>query len=505
MNQTYIKNLKVDIASNEILHGIDLDILAGHTIGIVGESGSGKSILSKTLTGLLPDFSTASGEYVLEGENRNLNASDKEWYDVRGTNITLILQDPFTALDSMRKIKSQILDGVRKSDRADFDVISALSEVGLDENVANSYPGELSGGMRQRVVIASALATNPDILIADESTTALDTITQKEVLDLLARIKESRHMTIILISHDLPLIAERADYIVVMNDGQIVERGDADEIMHHPQHAYTQKLIHANKLNIRNSFLESNENTILTVTNLSKSFGEKQALHDVSIQAKRGEIIGIVGESGSGKTTLARTIVGLTKADGGTIELNEKTCGFPQIVFQDPYSSLNSALKIRTILAEAIRAGEKVNAKCGKIGEIIEDHNVEKLMDMVDLPHHYLNRRPGSLSGGERQRIAIARAIATNPSILICDESVASLDASVRAQILEMLYDMREKLSLTILFITHDLSVVREIADRAYVMNHGQIVEEGSTDMILNHPRHPYTQKLVEAAPSLIA
>ena len=592
-----LAGLRVSAGARTIVDGLDLTVPRGRTLGIVGESGSGKTMLVRALTGLLPDGVTATGTYELDGTPVDLAGSRRAWSRVRGRRVVLVLQDPFTSLDPTQRCGPQILagrqgaaddaradsdgrgaggggvrasgDGAggsgvvgvgrgragRRGPRAaraarDAEVARRLTEVGLPARVARQYPHELSGGMRQRVALAAALAADPAVLLADEPTTALDVTTQREILDLLGRIQAARGMTVVLITHDLALARERCDDLVVVRAGEIVEHGPAREVFDHPQHPYTQQLQAAAAGRVRPGAAVG-DGALLRVEHLRKAFpgAAAPAVDDVSLTVAPGECVGIVGESGSGKTTVARIVVGLETADAGDVRFARPTpdvgasgVGVPgngasgsgaagsgaaggsaagsstsgvgsagsgaagvgrarrgevaprrdprdvQIVFQDPYSALNPALTIGAMLDEALAVGPRTRT-------------VDELLTMVGLPTSYARRRPARLSGGERQRVAIARALAPEPRLLVCDESVSALDVSVQEQILDLLATLRRDLGLTVLFISHDLTVMQQVTDRVYVMRAGRVVEHGATSRVLATPEHEYTRSLLAAVP----
>ncbi|GHU04472.1 ABC transporter ATP-binding protein [Spirochaetia bacterium] len=483
-----VNNLRVKIGGNDILKGIDFEIKTSESIGIVGESGSGKTMMVRSLIGLLPTIAKPSGDYKIDGEEFNLNAPEKHWRKVRGSEIGIIMQDPFTALDPLKKCGAQILDGVPKNKKPGFDVIAALKEVGLPADISDRYPFELSGGQRQRIVISAALATQPRLLIADEATTALDVITQKEILDLIDEIRNARGMPLIIITHNIRLAKTRCNRILVMDNGRIVEQGTAINVIEKPQSGATRTLIEADRFLQAIPFADSNSggDMLFRAVGLNKRFGSVTALDNVTVEVCCGESVGIAGLSGSGKTTLARCITGLTRADSGQIKYLGKNS--IQLVFQDPYSSLNPAHKIRFILEEALKAsGRPLN-------------ELEEIISLAEVPSGLLNRKPANLSGGQRQRVAIARALAPRPDMLICDESVSALDVVVQNQILKTLEKLRHERSLAVLFITHDLSVLRMIAGRVYIMNHGRIVESGAVEKIFEDATDEYTKALIQAA-----
>lgn len=483
-----VKDLHVTISGQEILKGYDFHLDGSEVVGIVGESGSGKSMFVRSLIGLLPAGAKPAGEYKINGKSFSLAAKEKEWRKVRGSEIGMVMQDPFTALNPAEKCGRQIFAGVPKQGRAGFNVSTALAEVGLPGNVAERYPSQLSGGQRQRVIIAAALATRPKLLIADEATTALDVITQEEILDLIFRIRSQRGMPLILITHNILLAKQRTDRIFVMNDGGIVEFGKTAEILVHPKEEKTRNLLAANRFLLKAPYVTSDleKKVVLCTQGLDKTFGNNKALEDVSVIVHTGECVGIVGQSGSGKTTLGRCIVGLTRPDQGQINYFGK--GNPQIVFQDPYNSLNPSHTIRYILEEALGAAKRPKSELAEI------------ISLAEVPETVLDRKPAGLSGGQRQRVAIARALAPQPDLIICDESVSALDVKVQNQILTMIERLRKERNLAILFITHDLSVLRMIAGRVYVMNNAKIVENGTTQQIFESARDDYTKCLIAAS-----
>jgi len=502
--------LHVVSAAGTIVQPLDFSVDAGKTLAVIGESGSGKSMTARALTGLLPRGVRALGEARIGDHTYSLAAPTPagSWRNVRGRKAALLLQDPFTSLSYVLRCGDQIAHGVRARLAAEgvlpqratveAEVERRLDEVRLPADIARRYPSELSGGMRQRVAIAAALAAEPRLLIADEPTTALDASTQGEVLDLLRELQRAHHMSMILISHDLGIVEGRADEVLVMRAGEVVERGDIRGVLRNAQHPYTQQLIDANpSVNDVSPPAPAARSVLLAAQGLSKSFGDRPALTDATIEVAAGEVLGIVGESGSGKSTLARVIAGLEIPDAGTVTLagralppgrRHRKPGEIQIVFQDPYSTLNPSFTIAQTLKEAINTSAE------------RDRTPADLLQLVDLDPHLASRRPSQLSGGQRQRVAIARALAPNPQVLICDESVSALDVSVQAQILDLLARLRDELGLAMLFITHDLGVVARIANRVVVLRDGQIVERGTTEKVLRSPAHEYTKMLVAAA-----
>jgi peptide/nickel transport system ATP-binding protein len=504
-----IAGLSVIGHDGAMVQPLDADIAPGRTLAVIGESGSGKTLTAKALVGLLPRGFRAEGSVRIDDRTVELDAADATWRSVRGGIVTLLLQDPFTSLSPVHRCGEQIgwtLDaagrrlGKAQRDRA---IAERLAEVKLPARTARAYPHELSGGMRQRVAIAAALAANPRLIIADEPTTALDASNQAEILDLLRAIQRERDLCVILISHDLGLVRGRTDDVLVMRSGEVVERGATAEVLSRPQHAYTRALIDADPVLAADATAaspvaaEGAVAPLLRVTGLVKDFGDRRVLDDVGLEIGPGRIAGVVGESGSGKSTLARCIAGLESEDAGIIAFDgvdlapgraSRTPAQMQIVFQDPYSSLNPMMSIGAILREALHVARRPAAEVGA------------LLETVGLPAEFARKRPAELSGGQRQRVAIARALAPSPQLLICDESVSALDVSVQAQILALLSRLRAELGIAILFISHDLAVVRMLADTVTVLWDGRVVESGPCAEVLTNPRHEYTALLVAAA-----
>ncbi|TCO54174.1 ATP-binding cassette domain-containing protein [Actinocrispum wychmicini] len=501
-----------------IVDGIGFDVARGETVAIVGESGSGKSMTARALMGLLPQGVRASGTAMF-GPDNLITAPERRMRRIRGSGIGMLLQDPFTLLNPLIRTGTHIGETLRSAgrfSRADLrrEVARRLDEVGVRQATAR-YPVELSGGMRQRVGLAAAIAKNPDLLIADEPTTALDSTTQREVLRLLRDIQRDRGMSLLLITHDLNVAFSLCDRVLVMHSGVILEEATPDQLRAHPATEYTARLLAADlPLDRRLDRIQPATTTpiaarvvnpspgrpLLRVRDLVKRFDGHQALKGVDVEVIAGCSVGVVGESGSGKTTLARCVLGLETPTSGSIELDGtplspadlgRVRGMVQCVFQDPYSSLNPAHSIGFTLGEVIR-------RRGTPGEADE---VAGLLASVGLPADYARRRPVALSGGQRQRVAIARALAMRPKILVCDEPVAALDVSVQAQVLQLLRDLQDQ-GLTLLFITHDLSVVRQMTDELVVLYRGEVVESGPTEKVLGDPRHDYTQRLLAAVPS---
>jgi len=578
-----------------LVRDVSFSIGAGQAVGIVGESGSGKTMTARSIIGLLPPNVHANGDVRFAGIQLS-GASERALRTVRGSRIGLLMQDRFTMLNPLQTAGTHVVESLprqvrRTRSQARAEMRRRLAEVGLDPDlVARRYPFQLSGGMRQRVALAAALAGDPELLIADEPTTALDVTTQDEVLQLLRRLQQQRGMALLLITHDLRVAFSVWDRVLVMYAGSLLEEAPADELMAAPEHPYTLGLLLAEppvshlvgSLNpipgsvpaaddvantcafasrcdwqqpqcaasrpeltpvsdsrasacirltdIRGQLRQRRMEVELPVTppppptgqpiavisDLRRShrtvrmLGRPEttvALNGVSFQIVEGESLGLVGETGSGKTTIARCLLGLDSPDSGTLRLagidvtnyrrlsradRHSVRRLVQAVFQDPYSSLNPAFAVGTTLREAL----------GVRGRVIDpDRQVGELLALVGLPASYSRLRPATLSGGERQRAAIARSLALQPRLLICDEPVASLDVSVQAQVLEVLRKVREQFAMSMLFITHDLSVVRQMTDRVIVLRNGDIVESGETPAVLDSPTHPYTIRLLESLP----
>ena len=576
-----------------LVKDVNLTLHRGEALAVVGESGSGKSITAKAMLRLLPQNVMSHGSVMFDGVDIS-SLGDKQLRALRGSGFSLLMQDPFSMLNPLQPVGLTIAESLqpaRSARSAGAEVERRLSEVGLKPDVADKYPFQLSGGMRQRVAIAASLAADPRLLIADEPTTALDATTQGEVLELLARLRAARHMALVLITHDLKVAFQVCDRSLVLYAGDVVEDAGVEQLRDGPLHPYTAGLLRSElsveryvehltsiagsvpqastimhqcgfadrcewAINecraekpplrllgddratacIRSEELasrlepvveldvpavhvhqKSERESILQVKDLHKvfhtnsMFGRSQsttALDHVSFTIARGESVGLVGESGSGKTTIARSILGLVTVDSGSILLDGHDVSdyrrmsrqhlraarrSVQAVFQDPYGSLNPARSVGDALKEAVQTRNDVAKDALQV-------EVEAALDLVGLPAHYASRRPATLSGGERQRVSIARAVAARPQLLICDEPVAALDVSVQAQILDLLRGVREKLGISMLFITHDLSVVRQMAERAVVLYHGQVVEHGPIEAVLGSPRCDYTKTLLAAA-----
>ena len=578
-----IRNLKVAFKHEnqwlEAIHGIDLDVMAGRTLGLVGESGSGKSVSSLAVMHLLNErVSRIKADSIcIEGEEIK-GYSESQMAEVRGKRIAMIFQEPMTSLNPVYKCGFQVSEMIMQHEgrtalrpfdelraqrpgfvgkkEAKERVIELFKQVMLPrpEAIYDSYPHELSGGQKQRVMIAMAIACNPQLLIADEPTTALDVTVQLEILKLLRKLQNETGMGMIFITHDLGVVAEIADDVAVMHNGEILERGTVQEILNHPQHPYTQGLlacrppmdIRLKRLPIVKEFLDGqwqggkaqilhdlqiteeerkahleqlySKQPLLKVEHLqtwyplrkgvfNHVYGHVKAVDDVTIDVYEGETLGLVGESGCGKTTLGRSILRLAEPTGGKVWFDgiEVTAlkgqalrdfrKQAQIVFQDPYSSLNPRITIGEAIAEpmCVHGFEKSHAKLRNI--------VCDLLEQVGLKAEHYDRYPHEFSVGQRQRICIARALAVNPRLVICDESVSALDVSVQAQVLNLLNRLKAERNLTYIFISHDLSVVRFMSDRVVVMYNGKPVETNEADALFEHPLNAYTKKLIDALP----
>ncbi|TKT76321.1 ABC transporter ATP-binding protein [Aquamicrobium sp. LC103] len=507
----------------KIVKGANLAIAPGEIVGIVGESGSGKTMLGRAVLGLSPaPISMTAGEIYFKGAAYS-GMSEPEMRALRGAGVTMVFQEPMTSLNPAMRIGRQLEEGLelhgnigRKERKARM--LDMLRRVGIadGERALAAYPHEFSGGMRQRIMIASAMLMRPALLVADEPTTALDAVTQRDVMDLLVDLTREFGTAVILISHDLPMVARYCSRIVVMQTGEIVEMGETAELLGAPKHDYTRKLLASLPMRASARALPETR-PIVSVEKLKVDFaarsglfgrgGVKHAVRDVSLDIRPGEVLAVVGGSGSGKTTLARVIAGLTGHQGGHVLFNGHgirpgSAGYDdyrrncQMVFQDPFSSLDPRMKVGALIAEGLQALHDVPSS---------EHaaRVEKALESVALNASFASRFPHELSGGQRQRVAIARALIRRPSFVIADEAVSALDVTVRAQILKLLADLQSQFGFACLFITHDLSVVEQIADRVVVMHEGRIVEEGSRDEILDRPRHDYTRRLLSAIPVL--
>ncbi|MDQ2090823.1 dipeptide ABC transporter ATP-binding protein [Marimonas arenosa] len=537
--------------------GVSLTVQPGEVVGLVGESGAGKSTIGNAIIDLLEAPGRVSaGSILFEGEELR-GRSEAEMRRVRGDRIGMIFQDPQTSLNPLMTIGAQLVETIEKTSdlrgsRAEERAIELLEQVGITEAKARlrAYPHQFSGGMRQRVVIALALAGDPDLIIADEPTTALDVSIQAQILDLIKRLCRERDLGVIIVTHDIGVIANIADRVAVMYRGEVVETGDVAQILGAPKHEYTKSLIAAvpradrklerfssvdyieggnkpfERIDIQTHWLGASRDNrgtgkAIEVENLDLSFVLQkavlkrnrkmlQAVDNVSFTVTEGQTFGLVGESGSGKSTVARLIAGLYRPDAGTIRvLGQDVSTRPnsaaarearralQMIFQDPYSSLNARMRVMDIVAEPIRF-YRLTENEAETRRIVGD-----LLNHVGLGAQAALRYPHEFSGGQRQRISIARALASRPRILICDEPTSALDVSVQATILNLLKDLQQELGLTMLFISHDLPVVRQMCDQIAVMRHGQLCEVADAETLFKTPRHEYSRHLLELMPSM--
>lgn len=528
-----INNLRVSFITGETefeaVKDVSFHLNKGETLGIVGESGSGKSVTARSIMRLLPSPPSflKSGNIMFKDQELT-ELAEKQMETIRGKDISMIFQDPMTSTNPTIRIGDQVAESLIKHQsmsktEAYTQTIELLKLVGIRdaEERYRQYPHEFSGGMRQRVMIAMALACNPSLLIADEPTTALDVTIQAQILKLMRDMQKKMGTSIILITHDLGVVAGMCDRLIVMKEGEIVEQGTTEEIFANAQHPYTQKLLNAlPKLHEKKQPKEISNiqpgidpnKPLIEVTHLSKEFslGKGQtlrAVNDLSFHILPGETLGLVGESGSGKSTTGRTILQLHQPTNGEVlyqgipvtRLTKKQLKamrrHMQIIFQDPYSSLNPRKKILDIIGEALDIHGLVKSHSERLGR------VEELLELVGLKKEHAMRYPHEFSGGQRQRIGIARALAVEPNFIVCDEPLSALDVSIQKQIVDLLKELQQKLGLTYLFIAHDLSMVKHISDRVAVMYAGKIVELAESEELYANPQHPYTRALLQSIP----
>ena len=543
-----VVNASLHINNQHILNNISFYIGKEEIVGIVGESGSGKSLTALSLIGLLPKNSKLKAKKFRFNYQDLRELSSKDWQILRRSKIGMVFQEPQSSLNPSLTCGKQLLEAVNNDKKIESSkkkqlIKKVLNEVQLfdDKRIAKSYPHELSGGQKQRVMIAMAILRNPKLLIADEPTTALDVTVQKEIIHLLKTLQAKYKMSVLFISHDLSLVKKLADRVLVMNNGKIVESGDTDKIFKNPNHNYTKGLVFArpdNKIrlerlptvldyqsnNFKPKIITSSKRKIfhkqlysqkplLEVKRIRKNYVKEkwfgkpsifEALKPISFSLYPGETLGIVGESGSGKSTLAKTLVFLDPPDSGEIKWLGKVVNPRnklqvnslrkkiQFIFQDPFAALHPYKTVGSTLDEVLWVHKSKNNKKNNF-------RVDELLDQVGLSSKYASRHPHELSGGQRQRIVVARALAVKPEVLICDESVAALDISVQAQILNLLNDLKSNLNLSFLFISHDLAVVKYMSDRVMVMKDGKLIEIQESDTLYEAPNKKYTQKLVDS------
>ena len=529
-----VKNLNVTISNSTILKKISFELQKNEILGVVGESGSGKSITAFSIINLLSSKKLQQKGEIFFNGYRIDSMSEKEFEKIRGSQISMIFQEPMSSLNPSMKCGNQVLETILKHkilkpNKGLLHVLDLFEKVKLKNPkvVFNKYPHELSGGQQQRVMIAIAISCNPQILIADEPTTSLDGIVKEEIISVLKEIQKETKMSIIFVSHDLNLISKFANNIIVLNKGCIVESGISNKVFNNPQNVYTKMLLSSrppkkgrpkklptieNKL-VKHPLVSKKDreekhlkiysfNPILKVQNLNFAYKEKLILKDINFNLFKGETLGLVGESGSGKSTIAKSILNLNNFKSGKIlyknidikKYNKKDFTKSiQLVFQDPFSSLNSEIRIGNSIMEpmiAHRIYKDNDERVSKVNQLLED---------VGLQISDFNKYPRQFSGGQRQRIVIARALSLNPDILICDESVSALDVSVQAQVLNLLNTLKERFSFTFLFISHDLSVIKYMTDRVIILNKGVIEELDETDKVFNNPIRDYTKQLLKA------
>jgi len=560
LNISYPTRKETIVASKDV----EFTLERGEILGIVGESGSGKSTIANAIINLIdPPGEITAGSIKID--DNELRDNEDVIQKIRGKKIGFVFQDPQTSLNPLFKIKDQLIETIQTHLDLDYQdalkrSIQLLEEVGIDnaEKRIEDYPHQFSGGMRQRVVIALAISCEPDLIIADEPTTALDVSIQYQILELLKDLTKKRNLGVIIITHDMGVIAETTNKVIVMRYGVIVEQGDTKELLTNPKSNEARSLvisvpptnkkidrfklispdgkeITSDSKNLTRKIIKSwgvRENTnqkLLELTGVTKifddnsmagkfSFGSKnetidkvvKAVDDVSFELFEGETLGLVGESGSGKSTIAKIITGLVRPTGGEIFYNnlslynskrkyqiDKSRGQIQMIFQDPYSSLNPRFKVRDIISEPIKLFQKNISS----NELLQ--NTHDLIDIVGMTRQSLDRYPHEFSGGQRQRISIARALATRPRLLVCDEPTSALDVSIQAQILNLLKDIQDELHLTMLFISHDLPVIRQMCNRIVVLKNGGVCETKETEELFNNPEHPYTQELIRLMPKI--
>ena len=560
LNISYPTRKETIVASKDV----EFTLERGEILGIVGESGSGKSTIANAIIDLIdPPGEITSGSIKID--NDELRGNEELIQEIRGKKIGFVFQDPQTSLNPLFKIKDQLIETIQTHLNLDYKdalkkSIQLLEEVGIDnaEKRIEDYPHQFSGGMRQRVVIALAISCEPDLIIADEPTTALDVSIQHQILELLKDLTKKRNLGVIIITHDMGVIAETTDKVIVMRHGLIVEQGDTKELLTNPKSNEARSLvisvpptnkkidrfklispdgkeITSDSKNLTKNIIktwgvrENKNQKLLDVVGITKifddqslasnfSFGSKnestekvvKAVDNVSFELFEGETLGLVGESGSGKSTIAKIITGLVRPTNGEIFYNnlslynskrkyqiDKSRGQVQMIFQDPYSSLNPRFKVRDIISEPIRLFQK-NISSSELTQ-----NLYDLIDIVGMSRQSLDRYPHEFSGGQRQRISIARALATRPRLLICDEPTSALDVSIQAQVLNLLKDIQDELHLAMLFISHDLPVIRQMCNRIVVLKNGVVCETKEGEELFNNPEHPYTQELIRLMPKI--
>ena len=528
-----IKNLTIKIGGQIILSNISLDIKKNQVLGLVGESGSGKSFTALSILNLINIKNlNVEGEIIFNGTKLN-NLSFREFQKIRGKEISIIFQEPMSSLNPSMKCGDQISEIILNHEKinkknAKKKSLELIQKVQLkhSELVYEKYPHQLSGGQQQRIMIAIAIACKPKLLIADEPTTSLDGIVKNDIISLIKSLQDEYKMSVLFISHNLKLVAKFVDSLIILKNGLIIEKGVSSKVFNYPKSKYTQHLINSspptsnrpNRLitskTKKNKLITKEERTrihlkiynktpILKVNKLNVSYGNAKIIKDISFDLYRGETLGIVGESGSGKSTIAKSILGIVKTENGEVYFKDENIKNisnsvfrkkVQLIFQDPYSSLNPEVSVGKSIIEPMIAHKIFNSKKEMKTRVLE------LLNQVGLLESDYNKFPNQFSGGQRQRIVIARALALNPEIIICDESVSALDVSVQAQILNLLSDLKEIYLFTFIFISHDMSVIKYFTDRLIVLKKGEIVEFNETDLLFEKPKKPYTKALLKAS-----
>jgi peptide/nickel transport system ATP-binding protein len=528
-----IKNLTIKIGGQIILSNISLDIKKNQVLGLVGESGSGKSFTALSILNLINIKNlNVEGEIIFNGTKLN-NLSFREFQKIRGKEISIIFQEPMSSLNPSMKCGDQISEIILNHEKinkknAKKKSLELIQKVQLkhSELIYEKYPHQLSGGQQQRIMIAIAIACKPKLLIADEPTTSLDSIVKNDIISLIKSLQDEYKMSVLFISHDLKLVAKFVDSLIILKNGLIIEKGVSSKVFKYPKSKYTQHLINSspptsnrpNRLitskTKKNKLITKEERTlihlkiynktpILKVNKLNVSYGYNKIIKDISFDLYRGETLGIVGESGSGKSTIAKSILGIVKTENGEVYFKDENIKNisnsvfrkkVQLIFQDPYSSLNPEVSVGRSIIEPMIAHKIFSSKKEMKIRVLE------LLNQVGLLESDYNKFPNQFSGGQRQRIVIARALALNPEIIICDESVSALDVSVQAQILNLLSDLKERYLFTFIFISHDMSVIKYFTDRLIVLKKGEIVEFNETDLLFEKPKKPYTKALLKAS-----
>ena len=530
-----VENLCLKVGTTKLLKDISFSIKQGEIFSLVGESGSGKSLTSLAIMRLLPEALQITKGRVILNQQELFSLPEYKMQKIRGKQVAMIFQEPMTSLNPVMKVGEQVAEVLRahlnlSSKKAKERVVSLFKEVGIpsSEERYDWYPHQLSGGQKQRVMIAMALACEPDLLIADEPTTALDVTIQAQVLQLLKSLRDSRGLSILFITHDMGIVNEMADKVAVMCQGEIVEQAEKNVFFSHPTHLYTQKLL-ADAVPKKSFKPQINNETLLDIKQLKVHFpikkgifqrtvGQVKAVDGVDLKIFKGQTLALVGESGSGKSTIGMAILKLVNATGGEVYFADKNDNKKpvdlislsqremnplrkkvQIIFQDPFSALNPRMTVLEIIREGM-----TSLKVGPKTKEGQELKIDSLLDQVGLLAEHKNRYPHEFSGGQRQRIGIARALAVEPELIICDEPTSALDVSVRAQVLNLLENLQQKYQMSYLFITHDLSIIPTIAHQVAVMKQGIIVEQGFVKNVMLNPQHEYTKNLLNSAPKLI-